>query len=90
VGVIYVAMPILIANGLVFMMPELAVDVFDYGGVWLVAILHYTVGYFLFIFMLGHIYLATTGETLSADLRSMITGWVEVEAEDGQRKGERP
>ena len=68
------------------MMPEFAVDVFDYGGVWLVAILHYTVGFFLFIFMLGHIYLATAGETVSADFRSMIFGWADVETGDDEPK----
>lgn len=83
--VIYVAMPTLIANGLVFMVPEVAIDVFDYGAIWLVAGLHYIVALMLFVFMLGHIYLATTGKTVIADFRTMIGGWADVE-EDGDER----
>ncbi|MFN3075504.1 MAG: cytochrome b/b6 domain-containing protein [Alphaproteobacteria bacterium] len=83
--VIYVAMPLLILNGLAFMMPEFAIDVFSYGAVWLVAGLHYVLALLLFVFMLGHIYLATAGETVTADFRTMIGGWATVE-EDGDER----
>lgn len=82
VAVVYVMMPVLIVNGFVFMAPELAIDLFDYGAIWLVAGLHYIIALFLFLFMLGHIYLATAGETVTSDFRKMIDGWVDVEVEE--------
>lgn len=85
-GVIYFAMPVLIANGLVYMMPELAIDLFDRGAIWLVAAVHYLVALFLFVFMLGHIYLATAGSTITADFRTMIGGWADVEEEGDERQ----
>ncbi|MEO5372744.1 MAG: cytochrome b/b6 domain-containing protein [Alphaproteobacteria bacterium] len=84
-GVVYMALPALILNGIVYMFPELAIDIFDYGAIWLVALLHYMIALFLFVFMLGHIYLATAGETVTADIRMMIGGWADVE-EDGDER----
>ena len=84
--VIYVLMPVLIINGIVFMFPDLAIDFFYYGAIRLVAALHYTVALILFLFMLGHIYLATAGETVTSDFRKMIGGWVGVEGDDDERK----
>ncbi|MBF0095003.1 MAG: cytochrome b/b6 domain-containing protein [Alphaproteobacteria bacterium] len=78
-AVVYVLMPVLIVNGIVFMVPDLAVDVFNYGAIWLVAGLHYLVALFLFLFMLGHVYLATAGETVTSEFHKMTRGWVDVE-----------
>jgi thiosulfate reductase cytochrome b subunit len=45
----------------------------------IVAVLH-TVGAFLMLaFLVAHLYLITMGETLSGQLKAMITGWEEVE-----------
>ena len=30
-------------------------------------------------FLVGHLYLITTGDTLSSNLKAMITGWEELE-----------
>jgi thiosulfate reductase cytochrome b subunit len=50
-----------------------------------VALLH-TIGAFAFLgFMIIHIYLATTGETVSAHFKAMITGWEEIEVEEPDR-----
>jgi thiosulfate reductase cytochrome b subunit len=46
-----------------------------------VATLH-TIGAFTFLgFLIIHVYLATTGETVSAHFKAMITGWEEIEVE---------
>ncbi len=45
------------------------------GGLWVLAPLH-TLGSYLFLaFLVGHLYLATTGPTLGSLLRAMITGY---------------
>ena len=45
------------------------------GGVWPMAIIHAIVGFLLTIFMIGHIYLGTTGEHPSEYFQAMITGY---------------
>ncbi|HHL34262.1 MAG TPA: cytochrome B [Desulfobulbaceae bacterium] len=47
------------------------------------AFLH-TIGAFAFLgFLIVHVYLATTGETVGAHFRAMITGWEEIEIKEG-------
>jgi len=47
------------------------------------ALLH-TIGAFAFLgFLIVHVYLATTGETVGAHFRAMITGWEEIEIKEG-------
>jgi thiosulfate reductase cytochrome b subunit len=75
-AVIYGAMPVLIISGFLFMFPEVLPDrLLGMGGLWPVAVLHYLIGLFLTVFLIGHIYMATIGETVLSDLKMMITGW---------------
>jgi thiosulfate reductase cytochrome b subunit len=47
----------------------------------IIALLH-TLGAFLLIaFLVVHLYLITTGHTVTSNLKAMITGWEELEAE---------
>ncbi len=40
---------------------------------------------FLFVaFLVGHLYLTTTGETIFSNIKAMITGWEEVEEEEAE------
>ena len=75
-GVMYLLMPVLILSGWAFLfsiyLPE---TLFGLGSVWVVAMTHLTVAYFLALFVLVHLYIITTGDTLSSNLRAMITGW---------------
>ncbi len=48
----------------------------------LVAYVHTIGAYILLAFVVVHIYLITTGHTLSSNLRAMITGWEELEVEE--------
>jgi thiosulfate reductase cytochrome b subunit/nitrate/TMAO reductase-like tetraheme cytochrome c subunit len=73
-------MPLIILSGLLLFFPALSPDeIFGMGGVWPMAILHIIVGFLLTVFMLGHIYLGTTGKTTGDLFKSMITGWHFVE-----------
>ncbi len=49
---------------------------FDLG--W-VALGHTFGAYIILIFFIGHVYLATTGRTLTSHIRAIVTGWEEVE-----------
>ncbi len=75
-GVMYLLMPLLILSGWGFLfsiyLPE---TLFGLGSIWVVAMMHLTVAYFLVLFVLVHLYIITTGETLTTNLLAMITGW---------------
>lgn len=72
----YGLMPILLLSGWAFLysvyLPE---TLFGLGSVWVVAMTHVVVSYLLALFLLVHIYIITTGETVFSNLRAMITGW---------------
>lgn len=70
IGVMYGLMPILIGSGLFFMFPAYLPD-----NIWEIAMIHLVVAYLLILFMVSHIYIITTGETVFSNLRAMLTGW---------------
>lgn len=75
-GVMGALLPIIIISGWLLMFPELAPDeILGLGGIWPMALLHTIVGFILSIFMVAHIYLATTGKTTGELFKSMLTGW---------------
>ena len=77
-GIMYLAMPLLLLTGLIFLFPEFAPDrAFGMDGLLPVAILHYLVGAVIFMFMVAHVYLGSTGNTVSSMYKTMITGWHE-------------
>jgi len=76
IGVMYFLMPLIVISGWALMFPEWAPDNFmGMGGIWPMALLHTIVGFFLSIFMLVHIYLGTTGHTVTDLYKTIITGW---------------
>jgi thiosulfate reductase cytochrome b subunit len=46
---------------------------------WMIALAHTAAAYALLIFLVGHVYLTTTGHTVFAQIKAMITGWEELE-----------
>ncbi|MEO5350275.1 MAG: cytochrome b/b6 domain-containing protein [Magnetococcus sp. YQC-3] len=74
-GVMFVFVPLLILSGLLFFFPEWAPEQFlEMDGLWVVGVAHFLLGLLLTAFMLGHLYLATAGETLLGEFRKMIFG----------------
>ncbi len=74
--IMYLMTPILVITGLLLIFPELAPPSFlNAGGIWPMALLHSITSFFLTLFMFGHIYLGTTGTTISSNFKDMITGW---------------
>lgn len=79
-AVMYLVMPVLVLTGLVFLYPQFAPDrLFGMDGLLPVALLHYLSAAVIVLFMVGHIYLGTTGTTVTSLFRMMITGWHEHE-----------
>jgi len=46
-----------------------------------IAFLHVTGAFMMLIFIIVHIYLITTGKTITTHLKAMITGWEEIESD---------
>ena len=46
---------------------------------WVIALLHTASAFAILIFLVGHVYLTTTGPTIFAHIKAMITGWDDVE-----------
>jgi len=74
----YVGMPLVIISGIGLLFPEITVKaIFGVSGLILTDVLHITVGFFLSIFMIIHIYTCTLGAKPFTLFKSMITGYHE-------------
>jgi thiosulfate reductase cytochrome b subunit len=72
----YVAVPLLIISGIGLLLPEITIkSVFGISGLILTDILHITMGFFLSIFMIVHVYTCTLGHKPTSLFRGIITGY---------------
>ena len=87
--VMYALIPLSIASGAVLMFPLVAPEHWaQHAGLWPAAMLHLAVGYLMTIFLLFHIYLATTGDHVTTLYREMVTG-LRTSAPPPPRRGSR-
>lgn len=79
VFVMYLFVPIVIFSGFGLFFPESIVEkVFGFSGLFLTDLLHIITGFVISIFLIIHIYICTIGHSISANFKSMITGWHEI------------
>lgn len=72
----YLAFPLLIISGIGLLFPEITIRTFfGISGLILTDILHITMGFFLSIFMIIHIYTCTLGAKPTSLFWGMITGY---------------
>jgi thiosulfate reductase cytochrome b subunit len=72
----YVAVPLLIISGIGLLLPEITITtVFGISGLILTDILHITMGFFLSIFMIIHVYTCTLGTKPTSLFWGMISGY---------------
>lgn len=77
--VMFVLFPVLLLTGWGLLFPEEILEIiFNGNGLFITAILHSAIGFFLSIFMIAHIYLGTTGHTVKSHFQSMMNGWHEI------------
>jgi thiosulfate reductase cytochrome b subunit len=73
---LYVAFPLLIISGIGLLLPEITItSIFGISGLILTDILHITMGFFLSIFMIIHIYTCTLGAKPTSLFWGMISGY---------------
>lgn len=74
----YVAFPLLIISGLGLLFPETVINrIIGISGMILTDILHITMGFFISIFMIIHIYTCTLGARPTSLFKGMISGYHE-------------
>jgi thiosulfate reductase cytochrome b subunit len=87
--------PLVVLSGLLYMFfryPQRSgMEALNVEGLQTIAALHVAGAFLLVVFVVGHVYLTTTGRTLTSNLRAMVTGFEELDdhAPEPARAGER-
>jgi thiosulfate reductase cytochrome b subunit len=69
-------LPLLLISGLLYMYPETFKGVIAaIGGLAVLAVIHYILAALFVAFLIAHMYLATTGETIGENFKAIITGY---------------
>ncbi len=78
-SIMYMAVPLVIISGFIMLYPELILPHFKgLIGVFLTDLIHITMGFFISVFLIIHVYFCTIGHTTISNFKSMINGWHEV------------
>ena len=87
-GLKILVIPVMVVSGLLYMFyryPSGAeMKAIDMGGLEVVALIHTAGAFMLVVFVIVHLYLITTGHTLTTNLKAMITGYEEIEDEEAE------
>ena len=79
VMVMYMAVPVVIVSGIALLFPEIILDkVYAFSGVFVTAVVHSAMGFFISIFLMIHLYIASIGKSPLENFKSIITGWHQV------------
>jgi len=77
--VMYLAVPLVIISGFSLLFPELIIDKFyNMSGVFLTVILHSAMGFFISVFLIIHLYIASIGKSPLENFKSIINGWHQI------------
>ena len=77
-----VLIPLMVLTGLLYMYFDYPEKGFQMDSLEPIALLHTLGAYFLLTFLIIHLYLITTGRTITSNLEAMITGWEAVDDEE--------
>jgi thiosulfate reductase cytochrome b subunit len=76
ISVMYLFVPIVVITGIALLYPEMIFSkVLNYGGVMLTAILHASMGFFISLFLIIHLYVASIGKHPLRNYKSIINGY---------------
>ncbi|MGC8783368.1 MAG: cytochrome b/b6 domain-containing protein [Armatimonadota bacterium] len=82
-GLKVVLIPLVVASGLLYMFyrypTRYGIEAISVGSLKFIALAHTLGAFLLMAFLVVHLYMTTTGETVFSNLRTMITGYEEVE-----------
>ena len=76
VAVMYLVLPIVIITGFALLFPEIILEkVYALSGVFITAVTHSAGGFFISIFLIIHLYVASIGKSPAENFKSIINGW---------------
>jgi thiosulfate reductase cytochrome b subunit len=76
VFVMYLVLPGVIITGFALLFPEIIVEeMYGVSGVFLTAVFHSALGFFISIFLIIHLYVASIGKSPLDNFKGIITGW---------------
>jgi len=85
-GLKILIIPVMVVSGLVYMFYRYpqgnSIESIDINGLENVAVAHTAGAFILIVFVIVHLYLITTGTTVTSNLKAMITGWEDVEDDE--------
>ena len=74
--VMYLAVPLVIISGFALLFPEIIIQkIYNISGVFITAITHSAMGFFISIFLIIHLYVASIGKSPVENFKSIINGW---------------
>ena len=76
VVVMNLVVPVVIITGIALLFPEIIIEnVYGLSGVFVTAILHSAMGFFISMFLVIHLYVASIGKSPLDNFKSIISGW---------------
>lgn len=89
-GLKLLVIPVMVTSGLLYMFyrypTKYGVESINITTLKYIAIIHTLGALFLVAFVIGHVYLTTTGEKIFTNLNAMLTGYEEIETDDNDEE----
>ncbi len=74
--IMYLAVPLVIISGIGLMFPEVIFNkIYDISGVLITAVIHSAMGFFISIFLVIHLYVASIGKSPLDNFKGILNGW---------------
>jgi thiosulfate reductase cytochrome b subunit len=78
--VMYLAVPLVVLTGFALLFPEIIFErIYNISGVLITAVVHSAMGFFISIFLIIHLYVATIGKSPLENFKSIISGWHKID-----------
>ena len=81
-GLTVLVFPVMFLTGFMYYFFQYPVQGIELGSLELIAILHTLGAFFIVAFVIVHLYLMTTGRTITSNFEAMVTGWEEIDEEE--------
>ena len=74
--VMYLAVPLIIITGFGLLFPEIIInEIYNFSGVFVTAVIHSALGFFISVFLVIHLYVSTIGKKPLDNFKSIVNGW---------------
>jgi thiosulfate reductase cytochrome b subunit len=91
-GLKVLVIPVMVISGLLYMFyrypQKETIQALNIESLELIALVHTLGAFFLIAFIIAHLYLITTGETVTSNIKAMITGYEELESHAEEKNKE--